>query len=143
MTTIRLSEVFSIGIDALLYALATSGLALVIAGTGAALAFESFWNGVVTMLFIVGWLVFGYATILAWPASRRPSRTPLGKIGEIGQSLSSTDRTEGLLERQVVRLKPDRWSLAPSDRLSPAVKLYLSSLLILSTSVVIERFVVL
>lgn len=143
MTSPRLGEWFEIGIDAVFYVLATSGVAVVLAGIGAALAFESFWNGVVTMLFLLGWLVFGYATVLAWPASRRPSRTPIGKLGELGSGRSSGDRREGLLERQVVRLEPERWSRAPSDRLSPAAKLYLSSLVILSVSVFVERVVLL
>lgn len=115
---------------------------MAVAAVGAELAFEAFWSGVVLVMFLLGWLVFAYATVLGWPASRRPSRTPIGKVAEIGSGLSSGDRPEGLLERLVVRLLPDQWTLAPSNRLTPAIKLFLSSLAILTISLGIEWIII-
>lgn len=142
MSTARLATWFLVGVDALAYVAATSTLAVALAALLSALAFAAFWSGVVLALFLLGWLVFAYATVLGWPASRRPSRTPLGKVAEIGSGLSSGDRPEGLLERQVGRLLPERWTLAPSERLTPAVKLFLSSIAILGVSIAIELVLV-
>lgn len=142
MTRPRTTAWLSVGVDALCYVTATAVVTVAIAATVSALAFSAFWSGVVLLLFLFGWIVFGYATVLGWPPSDRPSLTPIGKVAEMGSGLSSGDRREGLLERQVVRLLPERWTLAPSARLTPAVKLFLSSVTILAISIGIELLVV-
>lgn len=142
MTTSHLTEWLHVGVDAFCYVLATAAVAVVIAAVASSLAFSAFWSGVVLLLFLLGWFVFAYATVLGWPASKRQSRTPLGKVGELGSGLSSGDRREGLLEQQVAWLLPDSWTLAPSNRLTPAVKLFLSSFAILGISIGIELLIV-
>lgn len=142
MSSARPASWVAVTIDAVCYVAATVAVALVIAVGVSSVAFGAFWSGVVLLLFLLGWSVFAYATVLGWPPSDRPSRTPIGKVAEFGAGLSSGDRREGLLERQVVRLLPDRVRLSPSARLTPAVKLFLSSLAILAISIGIELLVV-
>lgn len=132
----------AVAVDAAAHALATTVPSLVLASATSAVVSERFWPGVEVVLFLVGWLLFGYATLLAWPASRRPGRTPLGRLARIDSGLTTGPREEGPLERTVARLLPGPWALAPDERLSSATKLYLSSLAVLSTSVAIERLLV-
>jgi len=107
---------------------------MVAAGAGMAL--------VVHLTFVLGFLMFGYATYLLWP--KRLWRKKETEEGEIRVTKTQTGEVVGAREEtkfqsMVQRLPPlTTYSLAPSERLSPGVKLFVASLVVLATSFAVE-----
>jgi hypothetical protein len=85
--------------------------------------------GVKYALFFVGFLVFGVSTFQLRP--RPPWKD------DTGETVGTRD--ESRFQRLVQRVPPlRRYGLVPDDRLSPAAKLFLSSLLMLAVSFTLE-----
>lgn len=89
------------------------------------------------LLFVVGFLLMGYATLLLWPSSPEDRASGTGSRG--GEAIPPpADRTR--LESLTRTLPPWRWlpSPPPGAEMSPGGKLFLGSLLVLLASYLME-----
>lgn len=95
--------------------------------------------------FVVGFLAFGYATYLQWPS--RPWKIQVTDSGtlEVKDGRSNAvvgERNETAFQRAVQQLPPLRYLERPaSDRLSPGIKLFVASLVILTVSYLVESMI--
>lgn len=101
---------------------------------------------VVHITFIVGFLMFGYATYLLWP--RRPWETKMtdDRVTVVNTEPDEVDRsrTETAVQSAIQQLPPlNSYSLPPSERLSPGMKLFITSLTVLLGSFAIESIFIL
>ncbi|WP_128476955.1 DUF7555 family protein [Halorussus pelagicus] len=129
-------------VDAVVYALAVAG---VVFGLGVVVGLV-IGGGLVTakyVMFVLGLLLFGYATFQLRPEP--PWDTTETEGGEIkvtknepsGRVVSERDETK--FQAAVQRIPPLPWySLPPNERLSVAFKLFLGSLATLAWSFVLE-----
>lgn len=86
------------------------------------------------LLFVAGWTVMAYATVLLWPRKRTEEKTTKG----YGEALPAEPRTK--LHWIVSAVPPLRWlELPPPEyRLSQGGKLFVASVIILLTSFLLE-----
>jgi hypothetical protein len=102
-------------------------------------------------LFVIGWLMMGYAVVRIWPSNSSKARTESlkgdgGALRNSGPSSDSTpdsipeDETETRFQEAVYTLPPGRWlpRPAPSYRVGMEGKIFLGSVLVLATSFVME-----
>ena len=116
-------------LDALVYAIA---FVTVLVALAAVVSFPvgGGWVGVKFALFFVGFFLFGLSAFQLRP-------TPPWKEDE--SDTSDGERDETRFQAAVQRLPPlGRYGLAPDDRLSPAAKLFLASVVVLLVSYVME-----
>ncbi|WP_195892462.1 DUF7555 family protein [Halopiger goleimassiliensis] len=133
----RVRVVARVAADAVTYALATTVCAIVAAivvaiATGGTLVRANY------LLFFAGWLLMAYATIRLWPRSPADLETDPNQRRD-GESIpEAADRTR--FQRFVRRLPPRRWVRTPRPRrrLTTAGKLFLSAVLILLASLLLE-----
>lgn len=126
----RLETGVRVWVDAVGYAAAVTAVTLLLAGT-AGVATGTGAVGSKLLLFVAGWGLMGYATVKLWP------RSP--EEGEAEQAVPERhDRTR--FQAAVQALPPVRWVEAPppTDRMTLAGKLLLSSLLVLLASFLME-----
>ncbi|WP_135827332.1 DUF7555 family protein [Halorussus halobius] len=129
-------------VDALVYANAVAAVVFV-AGAGLGLLVG---GGLVTakyVLFVVGLLAFGYATLRLRPdppwgtETAEDGRLKVTRNEETGTVVGGRDETR--FQALVQRIPPLPWySLPPDERLSVPVKLFLASLATLAWSFVLE-----
>ncbi|WP_227353157.1 DUF7555 family protein [Haladaptatus salinisoli] len=128
-------------IDALVYAVAVTSVVFLVGG---ALSFSLGRGlvGVKYVLFLVGLLLFGYATF-----QLRPSQPwDVDRTGDGVEIVRNDDRAEAIGSRKetrfqaaVQRIPPlTRYSIPPEERLPAAVKLFLTSIAVLGTSFAME-----
>lgn len=97
---------------------------------------------VVHVTFVLGFLMFGYATYLLWPS--RPWETRVTDSGEVEVTNTKPDeidetREETWFQSAIQRLPlVSQWSLPPSERLHPGLKLYAASFAVLGLSLATE-----
>lgn len=129
-------------LDAVMYGLAVTAVMFVIGGVlglllGGGLVTVKFW------LFLMGILMFGYATFQLRPS--RPWKTEEGEDGELkvtktkpkGESIGSRD--ESRFQATVQKIPPLSWySLPPSERWPVGAKMFVASLVVLLTSFAME-----
>lgn len=116
-------------LDAAVYAVV---LVAVVVGASAVVSLPVGWGlvGVKYVLFVLGFFLFGVSTFQLRPR-------PPWKDDDTGETVGTRD--ESRFQRLVQRVPPlGRYGLAPDDRLSPAAKRFLSSLLLLAVSFVLE-----
>lgn len=116
-------------LDALVYGFTVVAVLVVIS---ALVSFPtgSGWVGVKTGLFVIGFLLFGLSSIQLWPTPPWKRDDEEGTTGE---------REETRFQAFVQRIPPlGRYGLAPDERLSPAAKLFVASVLTLLVSFVME-----
>lgn len=90
------------------------------------------WVPVKFALFFIGFALFGYASIVLW---RAPSLNPDESAG--GFEKPARDRTP--FESLLARVAPPLDAVAPpEERFTPAVKLFVASLLVLGLSLSME-----
>ncbi|WP_160134329.1 DUF7555 family protein [Halococcus salsus] len=114
-------------LDAATYAVV---VVLCVAAAAAVVSLPLGWGlvGVKYALFFAGFLVFGVSTL--WLRPTPPWKDDEGSAGR---------REESRFQAAVQRAPPlRRYGLVPDDRLSPAAKLFLSSLLMLAVSFALE-----
>lgn len=120
--------------DAVSYAVAVTGL---VVGVGGLLSFLAGldWLGVKWLLFLVGWLAFGYGTFALRPSPPWNDDDPAeSRDGEVVGA-----RTETRFQAAVQRLPPARFRRLPvDDRLPAGVNIFLASLAMLGTSMAME-----
>lgn len=129
-------------LDALVYAVAVTGLVFFFGGL-LSLLFGAGLVGVKYVLFLVGLLLFGYATFQLRP--EKPWDTEKTEDGGV-EVVRKDDTMEAIGSREqtrfqaaVQRLPPlSRYSLPPEERLPIAAKLFLASLAVLGTSFLME-----
>lgn len=134
-------------LDAFVYAVAVTVLVL-LAAVAVSAAIGGGWLVVEYVLFVVGILVFGYATFQLRPEP--PWKTRITDDGEL--AVTRTDRrSEGVeseeesrFQSALQRVPPLRsHSVPPDERISAAAKLFLASLAVLATSLAVERLLLL
>lgn len=121
-------------LDAVSYAVAVTAA---VVACGGALSFPVGldWLGVKWVLFLVGWLTFGYATFTLRPKPPWSDDDPAA--AETGRPVGN--RTETRFQAAVQRLPPARFRQVPvDDRLSDGARLFLASLAMLGTSLAME-----
>ncbi|WP_225335418.1 DUF7555 family protein [Halomicrobium urmianum] len=116
-------------LDAAVYAVAVTAVATLLGGAAALLAGGG-WIPVKVTLFVVGFALFGYASISMW---RALSPDPDEGVSARGY------REPTPFESALARAVPAAGGLVPpDDRLSPSVKLFVASLLVLGVSLAME-----
>lgn len=121
-------------LDAVTYAAAVTVLVVVPSGL-LSFAVSLGWLGVKWVLFLLGWVVFGYATFTLRPTP--PWRHDDPATVETGSVI--TERSETRFQAAVQRLPPARLRPLPVDDRFPAgVNMFLASLAMLGTSLVME-----
>jgi hypothetical protein len=132
-------------LDLLLYALVVDGV-LLLAALVVSVPFPGTWVVTEAVLFVVGFLLFGYATLLAWPSEPANADAADGTAGrETGGDLLrfETGTRESQVERAVRALPVFADYCPPADEQLPVSgKLYLASVVVLATSFAIERLIV-
>lgn len=134
-------------IDALGYAFVVTAVVFAIGATIRALGGTG-WFVIELVMFLLGWVLVGYGTFLLTPKSPwKRSRRENG-----GVRTTKTDRRTGArtepndetaFQRAVQRLPPMRWyPLSHENRLSPGAKVFLSGVIVLLASIVLERLIV-
>lgn len=126
-----------IALDALSYAVVVTTAVLVVAFAGGIATGGGFVRAKL-LLFLLGWVLLGVATIRLWPRSpkkvaadvteERTERTP--SVSEEGESTR--------IEILAAAMPPLRWLESPPRQLSPAAKLFVGAVLVLVTSLVLE-----
>ncbi|WP_254542957.1 DUF7555 family protein [Halomarina pelagica] len=119
-------------LDAVAYALVlTVTVVALSAAANVALGVARPWLGVKYLLFVVGLLLFGVASVKLRPNAPYAETTLLP---------SNRDEETGFqaFVQRTVALLGDRYRLAPEERLSDAAKLLLASVTILATSAAME-----
>jgi len=102
-----------------------------------------------TLLFVIGWLMMGYAVVRLWPSNS--TKLKMENLSEDDAKMSHpepdpspdsipADVTETRFQEAVYRLPPGRWlpRPAPSHRVRIEGKLFLGSVLVLLTSFLME-----
>lgn len=126
-TTLRALQ----ALDALIYGGAVVAL---LVSVSAVVSFPVGWGwvGVKVALFFVGFLFFGVSALQLRPK-------PPWKREESDGDSESGKRKETHFQVLVQRIPPlGRYGLAPDERLSPATKLFVASVLVLAVSYVME-----
>lgn len=124
-------------LDALVYGVAVVGV-LVVGSALVSFPVGGGWVGVKYVLFFVGFFLFGLSAF-----QLRPKPAWKRDDGENGNAANgngtSGERAETRFQALVQRLPPlGRYGLAPDDRLSPAAKLFVASVLVLLVSFLME-----
>ncbi|WP_114576853.1 hypothetical protein [Saliphagus sp. LR7] len=130
--TRRLRAAVVVWVDAVGYAVVVAVVSVAAALAAAVVSGGGLVRGK-ALLFVVGFVLMGYATIRLWPTS--PEDVERG----VADSLPSPgERTR--FQSLVRALPPLRWlpSPPPGSQLSPAGKLFLGSLLVLLASYLME-----
>ncbi len=128
-------------LDALVYAVAVTG-AVFLVGVLVSFLLGSGLVGVKYFLFFVGFVIFGYATLQLLPAPPWQVERANGEVEIVrnetkGQVIGS--RGETSFQARVQRIPPlSHYSIPPEERLSPAMKLFIASFVVLATSFVME-----
>jgi len=132
-------------LDLLGYALVVDAL-LVLAALVVSVPFGATWVVTEAVLFVVGFLLFGYATLLAWPsepANPDASDGTAGPPADGGLLRFETGARESQVERAVRALPVFADYCPPADEQLPVSgKLFLASVVVLATSFAIERLFV-
>jgi len=135
----RLRVWVRVWVDAAGYAVAVTGLALVLGGA-AGLGTGTGAVGAKIALFVVGWGLLAYATVTLWPRSpdEEDDPAPTGTGTDEGTMPERHDTTR--FQAAVRALPPMRWVTPPppADRMTVGGKLLLSSLLVLLVSFLME-----
>jgi len=133
-------------LDVVVYALAVTAVVF-LASFAVSLVFGSGWLGVELLMFVVGWLLFGYGTFQLRP--RPPWKTEKTADGKIKvtdtreKAPTVGSRQETRFQATVQRIPPLRWyRLPPEERLSIATKLFVSGVAVLVASFLVERLLV-
>lgn len=123
--------------DTLSYVLAVVIVTTVVA-VPVSLAVGGGFTGAKAVLFLLGFLLLGYATIRLWPSS--PEEVSGGGSGGDANGLGGVVPEETRFQAFARGLPPSRWveSPPPNQRLSPAGKLFWSSLAVLLVSYLME-----
>ncbi|GAB6879889.1 hypothetical protein JCM17823_21630 [Halorubrum gandharaense] len=89
--------------------------------------------GAKTLLFLIGFVLLGYATLKLWPSSIDDVRDERS-----GRSLPAVERSR--MSRIAARVPPARWLPAPDPtrRLSPSGKLFWTAVAVLAVSLYME-----
>ena len=132
-------------IDALAYAVVVTTLSF-LSGAIVSLLVGGGWLVVEIVMFLEGWLLFGYGTFKlrpapAWKQDRGGVR---GKVREtLSLSSDSATKTDSRIE-QIVTSVPrlDEQLPHPDDRISIGVKVFLAAIVVLTSSFLLERAVV-
>ena len=117
-------------LDALVYAVGVAvAVVLSVVATLASFAVGGGWSGVKYLLFLVGFFVFGVTAFSLRPAGAWTDRDE-GSAGTCGETRFQA----------AVQATPPlrRYDLAPNERLRPAAKLFVASLLVLGVSFAME-----
>lgn len=131
-------------IDALAYAVVVAILSF-LSGAIISLLIGGGWIVVEIVMFLEGWLLFGYGTFKlrpapAWKQNRGGVR---GKVRETLSLGNDPTHTNSRVERIVARVPGLGGRLPhPSDRLSMGAKLFLAAIAVLASSFLLERAVV-
>jgi hypothetical protein len=134
-------------LDLLGYALVVDGV-LVVAALAVSVPFSGTWVVTEAVLFVVGFLLFGYATLLAWPSEPETADPADGTTSPAtGTDRSLLDFETGARGSQVeraVRALPVFADYCPpaDEQLPVSGKLYFASVVVLATSFAIERLLV-
>lgn len=124
-----MDDVAGAALDAAVYAVAVTAVATLLGAAAALLTGDGLLPVKVT-LFFVGFALFGYASIAMWRAA---SPDPDEGIAARGY------REPTPFESALARAVPAAGGLVPpDDRLSPSVKLFVASLLVLGVSLAME-----
>jgi hypothetical protein len=116
-------------IDAVAYALALTAT-LVVGLGGVSVVLGAGLVGLKYGLFVVGILLFGAASLKLRPSA---------PYSDTRNLLPVDSAEESGFQAAVQRALPERYRLAPDERLSDALKLFLASLAVLGCSFVMER----
>lgn len=125
-----LSRYVGTAVDALAYAAVVTVVTVILALVGGVAT----GGGVVRaklLLFLGGWLLLTVATVRLWPQS------PADDGSASGPPRAGTIETTRI-EEVAAALPPLRWVGPPSRRLSPPLKLFVASLFVLLTSLLLE-----
>lgn len=134
-------------LDVLVYALAVTVLVFVLSAVVSTLLGAG-WFGVELLMFVIGWLLFGYGTLLLRPSAKwRTEETDTGfdikrtETEPDGRVIGSREETR--FQSAVQQLPPLRWySIPPEERPSVGAKIFVSGVAVLLASFVLERLVV-
>ena len=134
-------------VDAVVYALAVTVLVLVVALVLAGLLYEDVAQGLVLITFVGGFVIFGYGTFQLRPSSAWKKARSSEAEDEIEIARTETDaRAESIgqaehtpFQAAVQEVPPLRWySIPPDQRLPTGVKIFLSGVLVLLASLLID-----
>ncbi|WP_423743660.1 hypothetical protein V5735_11555 (plasmid) [Haladaptatus sp. SPP-AMP-3] len=128
-------------LDALVYAIAVTGVAFVVGGLvsfplGGGLV------GVKYFLFLIGFLLFGYGAWQLrpdrpWDVDKSDGEIEIVRNDTRGEVIGAREETR--FQAAVQRLPPLSWySIPPEERFSPGAKLFLASIAILLASFLME-----
>ena len=125
----RLPATVRVWVDALAYVLALA-LVMLVLGVVLGIALGGSLVAGKQLLFLVGWLIIGYATLRLWPSSPE----------DLDQESRATQTQRSRFQATVQELPPVRWMRLPSpnERVALAVKLFLTGLAVLALSFVME-----
>lgn len=138
-------------LDAVGYALAVTAVVFAL-GLGVRTLGGSGWFVVELVMFLLGWVLIGYGTLLLnpdppWSTTERDDQTI--RVTDAGDGTGSGTGTatpppeETAFQRAVQRLPPMRWyQLPPGERLSTGLRVFLSGVVVLLASIAIERLLV-
>lgn len=132
-------------VDAAVYAVVVTLVALCVAGLLNVVFIRGSWLGVELALFFLGWILLAYGTVLSWPASpwsvdRSEGTVEIDRQRDDAWRSSFQARRSGL-NRLVARLLPfDR--LEERDRYGVGPKVLAGAVLTLFVSYLIETIVV-
>lgn len=119
-------------LDVTVYAVSIT-LVLALFSAVVSLPFGNVLSGVKWGLFIVGWIIIAYGSFQLRP---KPSKKPIGDSGGNG---NSGGREETWFQEQTQRLPPlRRRTIPPEQRLSMPLKLFISGIVVLVTSFLME-----
>ncbi|WP_458185923.1 DUF7555 family protein [Haladaptatus sp. NG-WS-4] len=128
-------------LDALVYAIAVTGVVFLFGGL-VSLVFGSGLVGVKYVLFFVGILLFGFATLQLRPDPPWDvEKTDEGSVEVVrndkGEVIGAREETR--FQATVQQIPPlTRYSIPPEERLPTAAKLFLASITVLATSFIME-----
>ncbi|SIR54089.1 hypothetical protein SAMN05421858_2722 [Haladaptatus litoreus] len=129
-------------LDALVYAIAVAGFAFVV-GVVVSFSLGSDLVGVKYFLFLIGFLLFGYATLLMLPSAPWDvNKTDDGGVEivrneERGEVIGSREETR--FQATVQRIPPlSRYPIPPEERFPSSMKLFVASIAVLATSYIME-----
>ena len=134
-------------LDAVAYAVVTALLAF-LSGVAVSLVVGGGWFAVEAVMFVEGWILFGYGTFRLrptppWKKNRGGVRGKVRETLSLGDGNDTTARSDSRVERIVDRLPGIRERLPhPDDRFPMGVKLFLAGITVLASSFLLERAVV-
>lgn len=133
-------------IDAVAYAIAITALTVVFGGV-LGLLLGGGWAFVEVVMFVIGWLLFGYGALKLRPTPpwKRNRQGRLGKIREVvAEETGTTEQREDTRVESIVTQTPGVGARVPppDERLPMAAKLFIAGIVVLLASYLLEQAVI-